>query len=126
MNRRIEKLIPDAIDVVKEVLEKDEKVASEYNGYIASFGASIITSGLLPAIAFYESESSGAQKDRKKLMTAIRKLIKKTKKESDNNETLMKYVLPHKNDLSEIKEEITDAAIALKLAIRTFELKKGD
>ena len=122
MNRKIDNLIPVAIKAVtKAELLEDGKISKEYNGYISSFGAAVMQSGLKPAIAFNESESSGSQKDRKKLMKAVLYIIKQ---ENPNNEDmedkLLSYVLKNDN----LQEKILDAATALKLVIRTFKLKK--
>lgn len=128
--RKIEELIPYAIDIIQEVLVNDGKVEKEYKGYISSFGASIIQAGLLPTIAFFEKTSSSAKADRKKLTKAILKLIyimKGKKEENQNNETtLLDYALNNiKKDLN-LKEDIINATVALKLALNTFEFEQGE
>ena len=116
MKKRIEKLIPDAIKVVGDKLKnKDNKIPSEYNGYISSFGASIIQSGLVPAVAFYANENSKSDQDKYKLLEAIKELMK-------IDTSLLKYVCDNNNQKT--KEYIMDIATALKLAIRTYELEK--
>lgn len=124
MSKRINKLISIALEAAEKHLEKDGKIEKEYNGYISSFGAAVIQSGLKAAVAFNESESSGSAKDRKKLMKAILHILKKGQMNDGDNDKLMNYVL--ENDNPATKSDIMDAAAALKLAIRTFKLEKNE
>ncbi len=124
MNRRIDKLIPKAIESAGRHLANNGVINSEYNGYISSFGAAVLQSGLKAAIAFNESESSASAKDKKPLMRAILELV--VKRGIIENEKLLDHVLVIENDTSDTKDEIMDAAAALKLAIRTFKLERED
>jgi len=121
MNRRVEKMIPKAIEAVNEFLASNNEVKSEYNGYISSFGASIIQTGLKAAIAFNENTNSGSNEDKQALMQAILKLVKSN---MGDNEKLLPYVISEEEQGRSPQNEIMDAAIALKLAIRTFKLEK--
>ena len=106
MKKRIENYIPSALNALEEVgIVKNGEFPKEYNGYISSFGASIRQAGLLATILFYNAEESGATGDRKKIIKAIEKII-------DVNNL--------QNHLDK-KAQIEDAAVALKLAIRTFK-----
>ncbi len=134
MNRRVDKLIPKAIKAAKthiadnkEILKKyNGAIPSEYNGYISSFGAAVLQSGLKAAVAFSESASSGSEKDKKPLMRAILSLVKNDHDHNNDNDekSLLEYVL--NNDTLDTQNKIMEATTALKLAVRTFELKKGD
>jgi len=136
MNRRVEKLIPKAIKAAKHCIAENEEIVkkyngavpSEYNGYISAFGAAVLQSGLKAAIAFNESASSKSAKNRRLLMLAILEIISGQNIQENSNETLLDYVLSRDTagTKAETKAEIMDAATALKLAIRTFELKKED
>ncbi|BAQ13947.1 putative CRISPR-associated protein [Clostridium botulinum] len=135
MNKiNIENQIPIAIDLINEFIEdqkffkKQDKefgqVPKEYKGYIANFGASIIQSGLLATVAFYEQNDSKSNADRKILTKLILKTIYKNKKiEWKENETLLNYVLV--NDTKKIEKDVIDAAIAIKLAIRVFNFTEN-
>jgi len=113
--RNINNLLPKAIAVAKkELADSGTTIPKEYNGYISSFGASVSQAGLLSSVAFFENKNANAQQDRTKLMKAIALLI-------GHDGALIDYVTKHPKD----KEKILDAAVALKLAIRTFELSKG-
>jgi hypothetical protein len=59
MNREVEKMIPRAIEAVNYYFLKPntDEVKKEYDGYAASLGAAIRTSGLLPALTFYTDVS---------------------------------------------------------------------
>jgi len=118
---KIEKIIPDAIDAIKNVGITDGlEVSSEYNGYIASFGASITRSGLLPTVIFFENEESGAKAKRELVPKALLHLIKQQEKYGKLSDYIMKSDTPHSKKLS----EISNAAIALKIALRTYKILK--
>lgn len=106
--KNIERLIPDAINVAREILADNGTIQKEYNSYISSFGASISQAGLSSTIAFFKKTDASSNADRKKVITSIEKLLAKGEIEK----------LP--------KKDILDAAVALKLAIRTFELSKDN
>ena len=131
-----------ALEVVKQLdLLENNKLPNEYKGYISSFGASIGQAGLLPAVLFFSEKPSGdkdlTKKRREKLMNAILTLVKTynavkdTKdwqkavesKVKDNKETgnykLLDYVKPQSNSAA-CANEVLEAGIALKLAMRDF------
>lgn len=136
MNKvKVEALIPKAIEEINVMIKNnrfssDGKIPNEFKGYISNFGASIVQSGLLSTVAFYEKnkEDTSAQQDRRLVNELILNMILSNKNREFN--TLFDYVLSNakveeakekekKNRL--IKEDIINAAIALKLAIRVFE-----
>ena len=122
MKKRIENLIPIAL----KVLEKEFKdtVPSEYNGYISAFGAGIIQSGLKPTIAIYESKNSKTKSDKDTLTRLILEIIKIYEKEDIKTDSLLRYVINSNKSENYLKDLIKDSAIAIKLAMRTFEFKK--
>ncbi len=115
----IEKYIPNAISVLDSTFPKGE-IPSAYNGYISSFGASVMQSGLKPTLALFENQNSSTKEDKSYLTTIILKILDKDTKES----SLLKYVIANNEEL--LKPKIMDIAIAVKLSIRTFKLKKGE
>jgi len=123
MNRSINKILPAALEVTKDLLANNDAISKEFNGYISSFGAAVIQSGLKPAVAFFETKGS-ADEDRTLLMKAILRLITKDDK---NDGKLLDYIIRNEKNRT-LKKEILDAAAALKLAIRTFKLveKEGN
>ncbi|MGD9971036.1 MAG: type III-B CRISPR module-associated protein Cmr5 [Sulfuricurvum sp.] len=114
--KQINALIPEAIKIAGEKLsDNGVSIAKQYNGYISAFGASVMQAGLLPTIAFYSNESSSSEKNRIVLLEAIAALLNDTKP----GERLLDYVLRKQAD-SRTKHNVINAAIALKLAIRTY------
>lgn len=119
--KNVERLIPVALEAASKHLSKPNgKIPKEYKGYISSFGASIIQAGLLPAVVFNEKEGSRTHHERKDLMKAIVHVLKGT--EPLENEKLFERIIISDNR-EKIKKQIIDAATALKLAIRTFDLE---
>jgi len=116
--KRIESYIPKAIEVLDREFS-DGKIPSAYNGYISSFGASVMQSGLLPTLALFEKKDAPTKEDKSKLTSLILKMLDNKTQE----ETLLSYVLHNNNEI--IKSKILDISIAIKLSIRTFKLEKG-
>ncbi|KAE9633436.1 MULTISPECIES: type III-B CRISPR module-associated protein Cmr5 [Defluviitalea] len=124
MNKnKVEKFIPIALDIIQEVEIANEKneVPDVYNGYIASFGASIVQSGLLTTVAFFERDNNNTKQDRRKIVNAIFSIIKKVDKKYENEDSLLRCLIKYKSSIDDIEDDIICAAIALKLALRTFE-----
>ena len=113
MRKRIEKLIPRAIDAVDacDIADAHGVVPSQFNGYIASFGASVRQAGLLATWLFYDNAQSGSEEDRSRVLRAIEYILDKE-------------VVPDKRQVNASRDEVEDAATALKLAVRTFKLSK--
>ncbi len=121
--KKLDSLIPLAIDAANNNLAENGRIPKEYNGYISSFGASA-RSGLKPAVAFFENKSADSMQDKTKLMKAVLEIICKYRQIHPEPATLMEYVLsPETNGF--LKKDVMDAATALKLAIRTFKLDDG-
>lgn len=126
--KRIQIMIPDAIEAARNNLVQNGKIKNEFNGYISSFGASIISAGLLPSIIFYSQKGESAE--RNKIITSIEFILRKHGYPQDFN--LLNRVkalytgMTNQPEIDRLTDRIFDAAIALKLAIRTFpKLKKG-
>ena len=125
MNKKIESYIGLAMrELEKE--STDSKLQKEYKGYIASLGASIRMSGLIPALAFYSSKENSAKADRSKVLQWILNVLKQTDayQELDKHTGLFQYALLKKEENARLQKDILDVSIALKLCIRTFELTK--
>ncbi|EKN42335.1 hypothetical protein CFSAN001627_07407 [Clostridium botulinum CFSAN001627] len=98
---------------------KEIKLPKEFKGYISSFGASLIQSGLLPTVAFFEDENANSQSDRSKIAEIIFDILNIG--DSYEKNKLLDYLIKNKENEKEIKEDIKNIAIALKLAMRTFK-----
>lgn len=110
MRSRIETFIPRAVEAVSRCgIEKNGEVPKPFNGYIASFGASVRQAGLLATWLFYSNADSGAEEDRTRVLRAIEHILNKA-------------VVEEKRKVVVSRDEVDDAAVALKLAVRTFRL----
>lgn len=126
MNKKVNELIPKALKALEDSqVVVNRKFDKEYKGYISSMGASIIQSGLIATLAFYSSPTSEAGEKRTKLLDAILMLI-----ENNTQGRLLDYVLAYTNvgqnktKIDKYEKKISDALIALKLALRTFKQKE--
>lgn len=113
---------------------KDEKtfVPKVYKGYISSMGASIIQSGIVPTLAFYsdgsrEEGKSGSEAAKKPVLDVLTLMLRTKDRYSDLEAgKLFEYALnikANKSRLRLLQKDIVNASIALKLALRTFDLK---
>lgn len=114
---KIEKYIPQAMKILDKIFS-DGVIPPAYNGYISSFGASIMQSGLLPTLALFEKTTQSKEKDKSYLTKIILKILD----ENTNEVSLLKYVLNNNEEI--LKPKIIDISIALKLSIRTFKLEE--
>ncbi len=117
MNKRyIEASIPKAIKLIQEnskIYNSELKqVPNEFIGYISSFAVSVTLSGSIQAIIFY-SDKGSAKFHREEMLSVIASLM------GVNN------LLNHLKENPLDKEKLLDSAIAFKMALRVFELKKG-
>ncbi len=111
MSKQIDTYIPLAIKAIEalNIANNDGEVAKQFNGYIASFGASMRQAGLLATVLFYANANSKAEKEREKVVTAIEKIIGCS---IINNNRVEKST----------RAKVENAAVALKLAVRTYKL----
>jgi CRISPR-associated protein Cmr5 len=123
MKKRIEAYLPDAIAIISEVgiADNNDEVDSKFNGYFSSFGAAIVLSGLKPALAFYSNTKTA--KERSKILKAVYKLmVDRSLGQEVEAVKLLHYYIANENDKM-LKYKILDAAVALKLAVRTYKFK---
>lgn len=132
MMRKLNILIPAALEAVSRNLVENGKVASEYNGYIASFGATIKQCGL-PITVMMFAGSTRSKNEKLKLLQAIWEIINQddgTPYQSNPN-TFLNYVKEYFGNRNNptndpvLQYRAERAAIALKLAIRTFPQDKN-
>jgi len=132
---RIEEYVPRAYKAIKSEHTgiatrivigdvEDYEVIEGLKGQIASFGSAINMGNLKSAVAFF-SAKGGAQTERQDLMKAIYLIINKDINiDGDNinctNRSLFDQIVNVNDEdkISEFKEKILDAAVAVKLAIR--------
>lgn len=126
--KRLQSLIPTALKAIDDkIKDTNGKVASEMNGYISSFGASLINAGLLPTIIFF-SQKGGSSGGREKLIPAIEQILNTSDNPPinllDEVKTIYSAQSIDQSKINRLTEKITDAALVLKLALRTFPTDK--
>ena len=127
--RAIDKYLAPAIEFIENNFNRFSKQDSDeirkvYKGYIASFGTIIKQSGLLPAVVLFSKESDGGDASKKPIVEAIFELLKAESTLVDNTQTTL-LTFARANKTSRIaRRETINAAIALKLALRTFKIEK--
>lgn len=126
--KRIERMIPIAMDILKEntlkILSSDGKLPSNYSGYIDAYGPTIRQSGLMQAVTFHEKDRN-KDKKRAKINDLIELLLKKSGYiKTNSDKRLVDIVKKASEDNSEEKARlqglILEAIIACKHAMRTF------
>lgn len=122
--KRVNQWIPLAKEALTTVgIAQNEQIISTYRSQISEFGASIILSGLKPAVAFFSSQGNSTT-ERPKLLSAMYCIITG---DFDNwkNADVLQDVCKASN-INELREQFIDASIALKLAMNFFDLKDKD
>ena len=131
--KKLDDLIPLAINIINSLGFKktDESISKTYHGYFSCFGADMINSSPLAAAIFSEESNkqesdsnSGTKEDRTLVPLAILNLLKKRFDPNNNDEKLSDYIISKstRGVLPSIYvENILAAAIALKIALRTFK-----
>ncbi len=127
--KKIDKtLIDRAIGAIQSSNIANDKfeVPKEMKGYVSSFGAAVIQSGLIPAIIFFGSEKSDKDKaaDRPKLISALTNMVNSAKPElklETDTQKLKSLVEKLIVCEKEVEPLYIEAATALKLALRTYK-----
>lgn len=95
------------------------KYNKEFNGYISSFGASLVHAGLLPTVIFFENKDSSAEKDRHFVISALKQMLG-----IDSSVAMSKYIIEKKKVNDQVLvDKVTRAMTAMKLALRMYEKK---
>ena len=115
MNKKnIDNLIPKAIKKLSSLQKKDGSIEKVYQGYLASFGPTVIASGLIKTVTIY-ADKSDSNKKRRKITQLMFDLI---------DENLDEFIKNEKSNTNyALKNKILEVNIACKLSIRTFELR---
>lgn len=124
MNKKsIDQMLPQAYQALKDYeIAEDIKgkfvILKTNRSHISSFGAAISEGSLLAAIAFF-SKNGGAAGNREGILDCIKSLIP----DAVNEKNLFDYVTKiGQGREKEAKENILNAAIALKLAMNLYQL----
>lgn len=123
MNKNtVDSEIQTAYEAIREcsIADQNGTVDKAFRGQISSFGAAVTMGSLTSAIAFFADQGSSTVEKNKLLDAIIYILNHKRNKGLTNIKTLFDYA----NKEKEAKEEILDAALAIKLALNLYTLKK--
>lgn len=121
-----------AAALIQSDIVKGNTIAKAYKGAVASFGASLVMSGLVPTIQFYMADSSGREVDYKLIVKAIARIVEG---EHASAEALQEKIMTMLREadpnlrrlwLNTMKAKILDAAVALKIMMRSYEFTGGD
>lgn len=118
---------------VSKILNNNGEIDKAYNGSIASFGVSVAMSGLLPTLAIYYQEkldsATRPQANRRSVLDAIARIVSKDTAVNFNfsqdgkyAENMFRYAIQYPGDLTALKTEVIECAIALKQIVRTYDL----
>jgi len=130
-NYQVDRLIEPAIALVEKYFGKEKPVPKGYESALASFGGTLIQSGPLPACALY-LKTSDSNIDKARLIRMLMELMKEQGGFSmvvlaEKSNDLMKQIIQEYNQNEELfKHRLVNATIALKLALRTFELTREE
>ncbi|HNG72731.1 MAG TPA: hypothetical protein PLE56_12435 [Chitinophagales bacterium] len=121
--KSIEKLLPKANAVLQSsdlINTETKKIKNDvFDGYISGFGPSVIMSGLLPTLSTY-----AAKNERIIVLNAIAEIA--AIDNATSSDTLITKCITNysnKTQLNIWKEKLINASVALKLMIRTYQLK---
>ncbi|MCD4764632.1 MAG: type III-B CRISPR module-associated protein Cmr5 [Desulfobacterales bacterium] len=129
-NKRIDTMHVHAARLISDnenKILKNGKIPSKYNSYIASFGPTVVQSTLLQTIALYSQED--VNNDRKLIINLIEAVLKEADffniKAKLADKSLHKYICEKIGNAgitvkNLYKELVLDAAVACKLAMKTF------
>jgi len=122
---KVDALIPKAQEEIRaQGIYKDGFIDNTFRGQISSFGAAVTMGSLLSAVAYFSKKGSGEEDGRPLLMKAIYALIKGHNAPQGEN-SLYEYVKQEIRAGREdsVKEDVINAALAVKLAINLFNVK---
>ncbi|GAB4499697.1 MAG: hypothetical protein OHK0019_37150 [Saprospiraceae bacterium] len=130
--------VEKAVKVLEALRNSDYKTAfpKEMKGDISSFGASIIQAGLLPSVLFF-SEGEHKEKPKKdgdedtkvrraKLMKVIFDVLEVSNaSQYADARPLLDYVRRNMSSPKAALDNITEAALAVKIAMRAFKFSEN-
>ncbi|MCB0642204.1 MAG: hypothetical protein KDC44_11215 [Phaeodactylibacter sp.] len=134
--RGVDKYLAKALEYITDNLSLFSKPGSSaiqkaYKGYVASFGTIVKQSGLLPAVVLFSKSSEDDENTRRgdaskrPIVNAIYAMLQSETNlvDAEDQPDLVSFAQAHQNS-SLARREVIYAAIALKLAMRTFEIEK--
>lgn len=99
------------------------RINPSFNGQIAAFSVMIAMTGLKPAMCIYYQDSDRTNVSRRNIILVLAKMISEDKPENQfaSAKDLYNAVITSRdNDFNNLKTEILECLIALKLVVRTY------
>ncbi len=118
--------VEKAIEVISSQADWVEKgFPNALKGDISSFGASIIQAGLLPSVLFFSEKPKSSKDETKTRRTNLMQFIyavvhDQTNLDGCNAHSLLNYVRNSEIIDSTKLNNVTEAALAVKVALRAF------
>lgn len=107
-------------------------VPSAYKGAVSAFGASLVTSGLIPTLQFYMAHSDNRDADYQKILAAIARIVGQDNSTMENLKSQVMATIGIENAATrrlvtnQLKKKIIQAAIALKIMMRSYTFSAPD
>lgn len=132
MNKAIvDQYLPTAYEAIKAAGIPNAKgqVNKSYRGQISTLGAAITMGSIKSAVCYFkERANNNTDVDRRKLLHAITYILQhdeETKKRYSGMKELPEYVMfLREEQIPGVREDIINAAIAIKLAMNLYEWEK--
>ncbi|RYC70037.1 type III-B CRISPR module-associated protein Cmr5 [Spirosoma sordidisoli] len=124
----IEKHLAEARRLIQErtgLLTQTGKIPAVYRGYVSSFGVDVRQSGVLPTLLLYKATDANThEKEARPLVVElIGKLLDQPSPQAFVNHAFACNDTPARRN--KLRREVMNAAVALKLAMRTFPFDDG-
>lgn len=127
-----------AVKILEKLRDSDYKngFPKEMKGDISSFGASIIQAGLLPSVLFFsegdhkEKPKKDGDEDTKVRRAKLMKVVFDVLELSSDSQfaearPLLDFVRRHLSDQRNALQNITEAVLAVKIAMRAFKFSEN-
>ena len=99
------------------IVSNDGYYSKEFNGYISSFGASLVQAGLLPTVIFFENKDASSNEDRSLVIKALKQMLGK-----GNKPSMAKYIIEDNKANDQVFiNDVAHAMTAMKLALRMYK-----
>jgi len=119
--KRVDRYIPLAVNVIEDfILDEHNIVAPEWDNCVCNFGAAIRQMGFFTAVTAFSQETEGSEVSKKAMLHYLLRIIRNAEgRTCETDEPLEPIVKEHPDDIM-LRRQVTDAAIALKIALRLF------
>ena len=104
------------------------EVPKQYDNYAASFGTSLIQMGAKTTIYFYEAADANTEQNKNNISKAILSILQLASP-ADFKDVHKLSALVHNRsgeELYHLSQKIMKAAIALKIALRTYKIEENE